>query len=78
MCDFFTQMKPTAPGHAAKVLVFNGRSFLPLSLYTEVPTSKLSGMEKVEKSPVPGRKYGGLFTLPSRQFIDFKVNKLAN
>lgn len=35
-------------------------------------------MENVEKSPVPGMKYGGLFTLPSRHFIDFRLNKLAN
>lgn len=49
---------------------------LPFSLYTEVPTWKFSGMLNVLKSPVPGMKYGGRFTLPS-PLIDSKVNKKA-
>lgn len=34
-------------------------------------------MLKVEKSPVPGTKYGGLFTLPLTIINDSKANTLA-
>lgn len=82
MCDFSLCVRE-APrlGHSLKwsrVTEFNAKSSrgLPFSLYTEVPTWKFSGMLNVEKSPVPGMKYGGLFALPSRQFIDSRLNTI--